>query len=106
LRKRHNTTVEDPARWILHFLKSSRDSQGITALTLTRGTLLAGQTIPYGYGLSHVEYRGAATIAHSGSYGGYRTYELRFQNRISQWQRVAISQAQIRRFSVNVWRTF
>jgi CubicO group peptidase (beta-lactamase class C family) len=72
------TTVEDLARWNLHFLQSSRDAKGITALTLTRGTLLDGQTIPYAFGLSHGEYRGAATIAHGGSYGGYRTYVLRF----------------------------
>ncbi|HEX4932967.1 MAG TPA: serine hydrolase domain-containing protein, partial [Gemmatimonadaceae bacterium] len=72
------STVEDLARWVLNFESMQVGGAQAMALTRTRGVLNDGSTIPYAFGLSHGEYRGAATIGHTGSWAGFATYVVHF----------------------------
>ena len=70
------STVEDMARWVINFDSVRVGGAQAMALTRTRGVLNDGSTIPYAFGVSHGEYRGAATVNHSGSWAGFVTYVL------------------------------
>ena len=70
------STVEDMARWVINFDSMRVGGAQAMALTRTRGVLNDGSTIPYAFGVSHGEYRGAATVNHSGSWAGFVTYVL------------------------------
>lgn len=72
------STVEDLARWVINF--DSARVAGPTALAMarTRGVLNDGRTIPYAFGVSHGEHRGAPTVGHSGSWASFATYVVHF----------------------------
>jgi len=72
------STVEDLARWVINFDSMRVGGPQAMALTRTRGVLNDGSTIPYAFGLSHGEYRGAPTIGHTGSWAGFATYVVHF----------------------------
>lgn len=72
------STVEDLAKWVVNFDSMRVGGAQAMAMTRTRGVLNDGATIPYAFGLSHGEYRGEATIGHSGSWAGFATYVVHF----------------------------
>ncbi len=72
------STVEDLARWVINFDSMRVGGAQAMALTRTRGVLNDGSTIPYAFGVSHGEYRGAATVNHTGSWAGFVTYVVHF----------------------------
>ena len=49
-----------------------------------RGVLNSGESTDYALGVSHGEYRGAATVSHGGAWGGFRANLCRYpQQRLS-----------------------
>jgi CubicO group peptidase (beta-lactamase class C family) len=71
------TTVEDLLLWDRHFLEPGERAK-VVARMQQRGSLDNGSAIAYAFGLTLTGYRNAPAIAHGGSYGGYRTYLMRF----------------------------
>lgn len=72
------STVEDLAKWVINFDSARVGGKSAMAMTRTRGVLNDGSTIPYAFGVSHGEYRGKATVAHSGSWASFATYVVHF----------------------------
>lgn len=72
------TTVEDLARWIANFEDPRVGGAAAMTMTRARGRLNDGSTIPYAFGISHGEYRGQPTVAHSGSWAQFATYLVHF----------------------------
>ncbi|MEP7344481.1 MAG: serine hydrolase domain-containing protein [Gemmatimonadaceae bacterium] len=72
------TTVEDLAKWVANFDDPKVGGAAAMTRTRTRGQLNDGSTIPYAFGVSHGEYRGQPTVAHSGSWAEFATYVLHF----------------------------
>lgn len=72
------STVEDLARWVVNFDSARVGGARALAMTRTRGVLNDGSTIPYAFGVSHGEYRGAPTVAHSGSWASFVSYLVHF----------------------------
>ncbi len=74
------TTVEDLCLWDANFTHNIIGGCGqelIDAMT-TPGRLNSGETLDYGLGLALGSYRGLRTIAHGGSWMGYRSQMIRF----------------------------
>ena len=73
------TTVEDLAAWDRQFYDCTLPGgdEFIAQLT-TPGRLNDGTRLDYAFGLSIGTYRGARTISHGGSWGGYRAELIRF----------------------------
>ncbi|HUQ82096.1 MAG TPA: serine hydrolase domain-containing protein [Gemmatimonadaceae bacterium] len=72
------STVEDLAKWVMNFDDPKVGGAQAMALTRTRGKLNDGSTIPYAFGVSHGDYRGQATVSHSGGWASFSTYVLHF----------------------------
>ncbi|MGH7443605.1 MAG: serine hydrolase domain-containing protein, partial [Longimicrobiales bacterium] len=72
------TTVEDLLLWDRNFYEPRVGGQPLLSALQTRGTLTNGDTLSYALGLFIDEYRGARTVSHGGSWGGYRAELLRF----------------------------
>ena len=72
------SSAEDMARWLMNFDDARVGGAAAMSLMRTRGVLNDGSTIPYAFGVSHAEYRGAATITHSGSWAGFVSYLVHF----------------------------
>lgn len=72
------TTVGDLQRWDENFRHPVVGGQALLDLILTRGVLADGDTIDYAFGLEHGTHRGLPTVAHGGSFLGFRTQLLRF----------------------------
>ncbi len=72
------SSAEDMARWLINFDDARVGGASAMARARTRGILNDGSTIPYAFGISHGEYRGAATISHSGSWAGFVSYLVHF----------------------------
>jgi CubicO group peptidase (beta-lactamase class C family) len=72
------SSVEDLARWVINFDSARVGGRAAMNRARTRGVLNDGSTIPYAYGLSHGEYRGRPTIAHSGSWASFVSYLVHF----------------------------
>jgi CubicO group peptidase (beta-lactamase class C family) len=71
------TTVEDLAKWALNYEDARVGGRAAIELTHERGILNDGDTIGYAFGQGVGEYRGLRTVAHGGSWAGFRTYLLR-----------------------------
>ncbi|HEX6489013.1 MAG TPA: serine hydrolase domain-containing protein [Candidatus Dormibacteraeota bacterium] len=73
------TTVEDLRHWDRQFYECSLPGGAdfIREMT-TPGRLSGGEELEYAFGLSIGTHRGARTISHGGSWGGYRAEMLRF----------------------------
>ena len=72
------STVEDLARWDANFETGTVGGrEGMKALQQP-GTLADGRITGYALGLSVGVFGGSRIVAHSGSYGGYRSTFLRF----------------------------
>lgn len=72
------STVDDLAKWVMNFDDPKVGGGAAMARTRTRGVLNDGSTIPYAFGISHGEYRGLATVSHSGSWASFATYLVHF----------------------------
>lgn len=72
------STVDDLARWVANFDDPTVGGRGPMTLARTRGVLNDGSAIPYAFGISHGEYRGAPTLSHSGGWASFSTFVLHF----------------------------
>ncbi len=66
------TTAEDLAKWNPTTLDSVLRAPGLSALMVTPGKLVSGDTLTYAMGLNFDTYRGLPIVRHGGTYGGYR----------------------------------
>ncbi|MFL5518381.1 MAG: serine hydrolase domain-containing protein, partial [Gemmatimonadales bacterium] len=73
-----NTTVEDLLRWDANFYSGTVGGPWVLAEMLRPGTLNDGTVLDYASGLFLAHYRGLPTVAHGGSWAGYRAELLRF----------------------------
>ena len=72
------TTVEDLLLWDRNFYDDKLGDVGLVEQMLVRGVLNEGKELDYAFGLQHGEYRGLRTVAHGGSFMGFRAQLLRF----------------------------
>lgn len=72
------STVDDLAKWVMNFDNPVVGGRSAMAMTRTRGRLNDGSTTPYAFGVSHGEYRGLATVGHSGGWASFATYLVHF----------------------------
>lgn len=73
------TTVEDLRHWDRQFYDCSLPGGAEFIAELTRpGRLAGGADLDYAFGLMVGSHRGARTISHGGSWGGYRAEMVRF----------------------------
>jgi CubicO group peptidase (beta-lactamase class C family) len=72
------TTVEDLARWVGNFETGAVGGARVLARVHERGVLNGGDTIPYAWGQSLGDHRGAERWSHTGSWAGFRTVLHRF----------------------------
>jgi len=73
-----HTSVEDLLHWDENFYSGKVGGEKFVAELQERGKLNNGKTLDYAKGLVIGEYRGLHTVAHGGSWGGYRAQLLRF----------------------------
>lgn len=69
------TTVNDLAKWItnLHAAEPRVGGRAVVARLHEQGRLNSGETVAYAFGQSIGNYRGIRSVAHTGSWAGYRT---------------------------------
>lgn len=72
------TTVGDLIEWDRNFYESRVGGAGFREYMETTGVLNSGEAVDYAFGLRHDEYRGQATVGHSGGMMGFRAYLERF----------------------------
>jgi CubicO group peptidase (beta-lactamase class C family) len=72
------TTVEDLLYWDGIFYDSEFGGEGFADQMLETGKLNDGKELDYAFALAHGEFRGLPTIAHAGSFMGFRAQLLRF----------------------------
>ncbi len=72
------STITDLAKWDENFATMRVGGEKGMAMMLEAGALNNGQRIPYGLGVSLGEMRGMKTVAHNGSFGGFRSTMLHF----------------------------
>jgi CubicO group peptidase (beta-lactamase class C family) len=73
-----HTTVEDLLLWDRNFYSGQVGGPEVLAEMVRPGTLNDGTALDYASGLFVGSYRGLRTVAHGGSWGGYRAELLRF----------------------------
>ena len=72
------STVGDLLKWDENFYSGRVGGPALTALLLTQGVLVSGETLPYAFGLGRFIYRGARADSHSGAMNGFRAELMRF----------------------------
>jgi CubicO group peptidase (beta-lactamase class C family) len=72
------TTVEDLLRWDENFYAGTVGGPAVLAEMVKAGTLADGTALDYAAGLFLGSHRGLRTVAHGGSWAGYRAELLRF----------------------------
>jgi len=72
------TTVEDLLRWDQNFYSTAVGGSEVRSEMVQPGSLNDGKALDYAAGLIIGEYRGLKTVAHGGSWAGYRAQLLRF----------------------------
>jgi CubicO group peptidase (beta-lactamase class C family) len=72
------TTVEDLLRWDENFYAGAVGGPAVLAEMVAPGTLADGTALDYASGLFVDRHRGLPTVAHGGSWAGYRAELLRF----------------------------
>jgi CubicO group peptidase (beta-lactamase class C family) len=70
------STADDWAKWLINLDRRVVGGRSALESMLARGVLNDGSTIPYAFGLSHGEHRGAATLSHSGGWASFQTYSV------------------------------
>jgi CubicO group peptidase (beta-lactamase class C family) len=73
-----HTTVEDLLLWDRNFYSGQVGGPDVLAEMVRPGRLNDGTALDYASGLFVGSYRGLPTVAHGGSWGGYRAELLRF----------------------------
>lgn len=63
------STVEDIAKWILHFDTARIGEQTVLEQMHERGVLSNGEQIDYAFGLHISEYKALKTVRHGGGFG-------------------------------------
>ena len=71
------TTGEDIAKWMTNFDTAKVGGPDALELMQRTGKLQGGEDVNYGFGLQHIEYRGAKALLHGGRVFGFTTYFLR-----------------------------
>ncbi|MGH7679951.1 MAG: serine hydrolase [Gemmatimonadaceae bacterium] len=71
-------SARDLAKWVTNFDDAKVGGQRAMQLMRTYGRLTGGQQNPYAFGISHSQYRGLATLSHSGGWAGFSTFVLHF----------------------------
>lgn len=72
------TTVEDFLLWEQNFYENKLGREDFARRLVSLGTLKSGEELSYAYGLNIGEYKGLRTVAHGGSFAGFRAATLRF----------------------------
>lgn len=74
------TSVEDLYLWDQNFYRNElgEGNQELIEKMKTKGRLNSGDEIDYAFALRIAEYRGARTVGHGGSLGGYRAHYVQF----------------------------
>ena len=72
------TSIDDLVKWVQNFRDGRVGGRAIVEQVHQQGVLNNGETIAYAFGQSIGAYRGLKTVAHSGSWAGFRTVLLRF----------------------------
>ena len=72
------STVEDIAKWILHFDTARIGEQTVLEQMHERGVLSNGEQIDYAFGLHISEYKTLKTVGHGGAWRGFRSHLMRF----------------------------
>ena len=73
-----HTSVEDLLKWDENFYSGKIGGPDFLAELQAPGKLNSGKILDYAKGLSVGSFRGLPTVAHGGSWGGYRAQLLRF----------------------------
>ena len=73
-----HTSVEDLLKWDENFYSGQIGGKELLSEIQEQGKLNSGKLLDYAKGLAIGEYRGLRTVAHGGSWGGYRAQLLRF----------------------------
>lgn len=67
------TSLEDMAKWVIHFQQALETKDPVFIRMLDTGKLNNGEKVSYGFGLETGTYNGYSTIVHTGAWAGYRT---------------------------------
>lgn len=65
------TTPADMANWMMNFRNNTIGGKDLFEKLCSKGTLDDGQEIWYSMGIARGDYRGVATLGHSGEHGGF-----------------------------------
>ena len=69
-------SAEDMGRWLLNFQTARVGGRTAIELMQQPGKLNSGKKIDYAFGVALGRHQGMATISHSGSWAGYRSYTI------------------------------
>jgi CubicO group peptidase (beta-lactamase class C family) len=72
------TSVEDLQRWDENFYTGAVGGRAVIDAMLVPGVLSSGKKLQYASALYVADYRGLQSVAHGGSWAGYRAQLLRF----------------------------
>ena len=72
------TSIDDLVKWVQNFRAPRVGGQVVVDQVHQQGVLNNGDQIAYAFGHSIGTYQGLKTVAHSGSWAGFRTYLVRF----------------------------
>ena len=72
------STVEDLAKWVIHFDKEIADNNPVYLRMLEDDTLNNGNKVGYAFGLGLGEEGKLRTVSHTGGWAGYRTVIMNF----------------------------
>ncbi len=71
-------TIDDLVKWVLNFRDPRVGGSAVVEQVHQQGLLNDGEEISYAFGNSIGTYQGLKTVAHSGSWAGFRTRLVRF----------------------------
>lgn len=72
------TTVEDLAKWVIHFDEQIASKNPVYTRMLEDGTLNNGDQVDYAFGLALGKEGQLKTVSHTGGWAGYRTAIVNF----------------------------
>lgn len=76
-----HTSIEDLSKWDENFYSAQIGGKDFVLEMQEPGKLANGKVLEYARGLFLGSYRGLKTVSHSGGWGGYHSYLLRFPDR-------------------------
>ena len=69
-------SAEDMGRWLLNFQTARVGGKAAIDLMQQPGKLNSGGKVDYAFGIALGRHRGMASVSHSGSWAGYRSYTI------------------------------